>query len=67
MAELNRVGREITMIIPPLWDLAASFNFLEHRWIFISMRKEFQNRLPKRIRLPMAASVQKILGQFIRA
>lgn len=67
MAELNRVGREVTMIVPPIWDLAASFNLLEHRWIFISIRKEFQNGLPKRMRIPMAAFVQRVLGQFINA
>jgi hypothetical protein len=67
MVEMNRVGREVTMIVPPIWDLAAALNLLEHRWIFISIRKRFKNRLPKHIRLPLAGLVQKCLGQFINA
>ena len=67
MAELHRVGCEVTIIVPPIWDLAATFNFFEHKWIFLCIRKEFQNRLPKRIRLPMAGVLQKYLGQFIKA
>jgi SAM-dependent methyltransferase len=67
MVELNRVGCKITIIVPPIRDLAATFNFLEHKWIFLCVKKEFQNRLPKRIRLPMASLIQKYIGQFINA
>lgn len=67
MAELNRVGKEVTIIVPPIWDLAASLNLFEHRWIFLCFRKKYINCLPKRIRIPLAASVQKVLGQFIHA
>lgn len=67
MAEMNRVGCEVTMIVPPIWDLAAALNLLEHRWIFFSIRKRFTNRLPKHFRLPFAVLVQRWLGQFINA
>jgi hypothetical protein len=49
------------------WVFTAYFNPFEHRWIFISIRKQFQNCLPARIRLSMSAFVQKILGQFNNA
>lgn len=49
MVELHRVGREITLIVPPLWDIAAAWNFLEHRWLFITFRKNYRNSLPPRI------------------
>jgi SAM-dependent methyltransferase len=67
MRELNRVGEEVTFIIPPLWDVAAACNLLEHRWFFISHRKVYLNELPKYKSLPMASSLQKIIGQRIRA
>ncbi len=38
-AELRRVGRDVTLVIPPLWDLSAALNVLERRWIFLSLRK----------------------------
>src|SRR5690606_13647879 len=65
-AELQRVGSDVTLVIPPLWDLSAAFNVLEHRWLFLTMRKE-HDRLPPRVRLPLAGPVQRLLGQRMHA
>lgn len=67
MAELHRVGREITLIVPPLWDIAAAWNFMEHRWLFLTFRKIYRNNLPPHIRLPLASALQRFIGQKIRA
>jgi SAM-dependent methyltransferase len=65
-AELCRVGKSVTLILPPLWDVAGNLNLREHRWIFLSFRKEHR-RLPRRVRLPLARTVQRLLGQRIHA
>lgn len=65
-AELNRVGKSVTLVIPPLWDLSAAFNLLEHQHLFLTWRK-VHTALPRHVRLPGAAWVQRILGQRIRA
>ena len=64
--ELARVGDQVTIVLPPLWDLAGVLNIFEHRWIFLSLRKEHQ-RLPARVRLPLSRTVQRLLGQRIHA
>ncbi|MEO0574122.1 MAG: methyltransferase domain-containing protein [Pseudomonadota bacterium] len=65
-AELRRVGKHVTYVLPPLWDLGACFNVLEHRWIFLSVGKA-HTTLPRRIRLPFARRIQARLGQKIAA
>ena len=65
-AELERVGDEVTLILPPLWDVTAVLNVLEHRWIFLTFSKE-HHRLPRYIRLPLSGPVQRLLGQRIHA
>ncbi len=67
MAELNRVGHEVTLILPPLWDLAASCNVLEHKWLFLCFKKVYCGCLPPHIRLPMARTLQRLIGQRINA
>lgn len=64
--ELNRVGRNVTIVLPPLWDLAGVLNFWEHRWIFLTFRK-VHDRLPPRIPLPLARVLQRRMGQRIHA
>ena len=64
--ELTRVGKQVSIVLPPLWDLAGALNILEHRWIFLNLRKEHK-RLPTHVRLPLSRTVQRILGQRIRA
>ena len=62
--ELTRVGHEVTLVIPPLWDLSAVLNVFEHRWIFLSFKKAHRT-LPRHIKLPLSSFVQDRLGQRI--
>ncbi|MBN1154513.1 methyltransferase domain-containing protein [candidate division KSB1 bacterium] len=64
--ELQRVGRAVTLVIPPLWDISAVLNLLEHKWIFLSFRKK-HTTLPPFIRLPLASFIQRLLGQRLHA
>jgi SAM-dependent methyltransferase len=64
--ELTRVGREVTIVIPPPWDLSAVLNVFEHRWIFLSFKKAHRT-LPRHIKLPCSSFVQDRLGQRIHA
>ena len=64
--ELQRVGKEITLVLPPLWDPAGALNIFEHRWIFLTFKK-VHRRLPRRVRLPLSRAVQRRLGQRIHA
>jgi len=66
LEELDRVGREVTIVLPPLWDITAALNLLEHKWVFLTLKKE-HNQLPPHIPLPGARLVQRILGQRIHA
>ena len=61
-AELQRVGRSVTLVVPPLYDLGAVLNIMEHKWIFITFRKE-HHKLPGFVKLPFANSYQKRFGQ----
>jgi hypothetical protein len=64
--ELERVGDDVTLVIPPLWDLSAVLNVFEHKWIFLSFKKE-HHILPRYIRLPFSSVVQKYLGERMHA
>lgn len=64
--ELKRVGEEITLILPPLWDILAIFTFLEHKWIFLTF-KNSHNDLPMFVKLPLASLIQEYFGQRIHA
>jgi len=64
--ELTRVGDDVTIVIPPLWDVSAALNVFEHRWIFLSFKKVHQS-LPPYVELPLASAVQRCLGQRIHA
>lgn len=64
--ELQRVGESVTLVLPPLWDASAALNLLEHRHLFLTMRKVHQT-LPRYVRLPGAAWIQRRLGQRIKA
>jgi SAM-dependent methyltransferase len=65
--ELRRVGRRVTLLVPPLWDLGAAFNLLEHRWLFLTFRTRHDDRLPRFVRLPLAAWIQARLRLRLRA
>lgn len=64
--ELIRVGRIVKIVVPPLWDISAAFNFFEHKWIFLTFKKE-HSTLPPFIKLPFANNIQKRFGQRIKA
>jgi hypothetical protein len=65
-AELERVGKRVTLVLPPVWDVSAALNVLEHKWIFLTFKKE-HSTLPPRVRLPFADLVQEKFGQRIHA
>ena len=64
--ELKRIGKNVTIVIPPLWDLSGVFNILEHRSIFLSFNKN-HSELPKFISLPFSDKFQNFFGQKIKA
>ena len=64
--ELQRVGEEVTLVVPPLWDITAAFNPIDHRWLFLTLQKEHRE-LPKHVRMPFSSVVHRIFGQRIRA
>lgn len=64
--ELSRVGKEVTLVIPPVWDISAALNLLEHRHIFLTFTKEHRT-LPPYVVLPFAATIQRLIGQRIHA
>lgn len=59
--ELKRVGRNVTLVVPPLWDIGAVLNLLEHRWIYLTVKKEHRS-LPPKIPLPLASHIQRWFG-----
>ena len=50
--ELKRVSKKVTVLIPPLWDLACLGAFREHKWQFLTVRTNHVNTLPKKFKLP---------------
>jgi ubiquinone/menaquinone biosynthesis C-methylase UbiE len=61
--ELQRVGKQVTIVIPPLYDVTAALNIFEHKYIFLSFKKEHR-RLPKHVKLPLASFIQRRIGQI---
>jgi SAM-dependent methyltransferase len=61
--ELQRVGKQVTLVIPPLYDVTAALNIFEHKHIFLSFKKVHQ-QLPKYVKLPLATFIQKRIGQI---
>jgi len=61
-AELKRVGKHVTLVVPPLYDIAAVLNVFEHKWIFLTFRKK-HDTLPKYIKLPFADALHQRIGQ----
>lgn len=64
--ELHRVGERVVLVLPPLWDITAALNVFEHHWLFFCLKKE-HTHLPRRVRLPLSTTVQRVLGQRIRS
>jgi hypothetical protein len=65
-SELQRVGKHVTILLPPLWDISAVLNVLEHRWVFFTLRTKHYT-LPPHMRLPLARWVQSTFGQRLHA
>lgn len=63
--ELRRVGRHVTLLVPPLWDFTAALNPLEHQTIFLTLRSRHDNRLPRFVRFGFARWLQGRVGQRI--
>jgi SAM-dependent methyltransferase len=66
LAELGRVGKDVVIVLPPLWDIRAALNVFEHKWIFFTLRTECRE-LPPCIKLPFAGFCHRRFGQAIRA
>lgn len=64
--ELSRVSQSVTLVLPPLYDIGAVCNLLEHKWIFLTFKKN-HSTLPRYIKLPFARQLQKIVGQINHA
>ena len=64
--ELRRVGQNVVYVLPPIWDIAAALNVFEHKWVFLTLRTE-HSQLPKYVKLPLARTLQRLLGQKITA
>lgn len=64
--ELRRVAKNVTYILPPIWDLAAVLNIWEHRWLILSVRKTHR-QIPRMVALPLARRLQARIGQRISA
>lgn len=62
--ELNRVSKRVTLILPPLWDVAAVLNIFEHRWIFLTFKKA-HTTLPRYIRFAFAHYYQERFGHVV--
>jgi SAM-dependent methyltransferase len=65
--ELRRVGQNVTVLVPPLWDVAAALNPFEHRVIFLTLRSRHENSLPPYMPFAFGKWLQGLLGQEIRA
>lgn len=64
--ELQRVGEEVTLVLPPLWDISAALNVLEHKHVFLTFKKE-HTTLPPYVSLPLARPIQETFGQRMHA
>lgn len=65
-AELRRVSEEVLYIIPPIWDIAAQFNFIEHQWMVLSWRKAHK-QLPPMVKNPFFTLYNRFFKQKVRA
>lgn len=64
--ELKRVGEVVVILTPPLWDIGAVINIFEHKWIFLSFKTKHVS-LPRKVRLPGANRIHKLIGQVFHA
>lgn len=64
--ELQRVSQRVVIVVPPLWDISAALNILEHKYIFLTLRKKHAG-LPLHVRFPFAAQLHRRFGQRMHA
>ncbi|PIP18096.1 MAG: hypothetical protein COY82_00295 [Parcubacteria group bacterium CG_4_10_14_0_8_um_filter_35_7] len=63
--ELERISKNVTLLIPPFWDIASIICFRQHKWQFLTLRIKHVNNLPNKIRLPYWW-YQREFGQIIK-
>jgi SAM-dependent methyltransferase len=66
-AELKRIGKSVTLLVPPIWDFSAALNCFEHRVIFLTVFSRHDNKLPPFVRYMPARWIQDRIGQRIEA
>jgi len=66
LKELRRVGTDVTIVIPPLYDITAALNIFEHKWIFLTFKKK-HTTLPLHFRLPFSTLAHNKIGQINNA
>ncbi|MCW8820139.1 MAG: hypothetical protein OQK61_07515, partial [Ignavibacteriaceae bacterium] len=66
LKELRRVGTDVTIVIPPLYDITAALNIFEHKWIFLTFKKK-HTTLPLHFRLPFSTLAHTMIGQINNA
>ena len=64
-AELKRVSKNVVFLIPPIWDILAMEEYMEHKWQFISLKIKHANSLPRKFKLPYWG-IQEKYGQKLR-
>ncbi len=50
--ELKRVSKSVTLLVPPVWDIAAVAHVPEHKWQFLTLRSRHDSSLPRMVKLP---------------
>ncbi len=65
LKELKRISNNVTIILPPIWDIASMFWILEHKWLFLTFKTKHEDKLPNKIKMPYEF-VHKIIGQRIK-
>lgn len=65
-AELRRVSKQVTYIVPPIWDIAAQLNFIEHQWFVLAWRKK-HHELPWMVKNPLFTLYNVFFKQKVKA
>ncbi|MDO8639388.1 MAG: methyltransferase domain-containing protein [bacterium] len=63
--ELKRVGKEVTLITPPIWDVYAALNFISHKWIILAFKKT-HSTLPRMIPYPLGFLYAKLFKLIVK-
>jgi len=63
--ELERVSKNVVILIPPLWDLGGMINIFEHKQQFLTFKSKHKNSLPKFFKLPLSKIIQDKFGQNV--